>query len=112
MAIKRGSKVDMGGSSASQTDLIFLLLLFLMISTTLINPTPLKLLLTKSSTTNKGKPYTTVSITADVPSLVDTDTVPLAEPAARTEANTEGVEHHHVRVDSARSVSWDERGTG
>ena len=33
MAIKRSSKIDMGGSNSSQTDLIFLLLLFLMMTT-------------------------------------------------------------------------------
>lgn len=38
MAIKRGSKVDKSFSSASMTDLIFLLLLFMLIATTLINP--------------------------------------------------------------------------
>ena len=37
MAIKRGSKVDKSFSSASMTDLIFLLLLFMLIATTLIN---------------------------------------------------------------------------
>ena len=38
MAIKHGSKVDKSYSSASMTDLMFLLLLFLLIATTLINP--------------------------------------------------------------------------
>ena len=78
MAIKRGSKIDMGGSSASQTDLIFLLLLFLMISTTLINPNALKLLLPKSSNANKEKPYTTASITADLQYIVETEQVPFS----------------------------------
>ncbi|MEE1099124.1 MAG: biopolymer transporter ExbD, partial [Alistipes sp.] len=38
MAIKRGSKVDQSFSSASMTDLMFLLLVFLLMATTLINP--------------------------------------------------------------------------
>ena len=42
MAIKRGSKVDKSFSSASMTDLIFLLLLFMLIATTLINPNAIK----------------------------------------------------------------------
>ena len=45
MAIKHGSKVDKSYSSASMTDLMFLLLLFLLIATTLINPNALKLML-------------------------------------------------------------------
>ena len=45
------------------TDLMFQLLLFMLISTTLINPNALKLMLPKSSNQLKEKPYTTVSIT-------------------------------------------------
>ena len=45
MAIKHGSKVDKNFSSSSMTDLMFLLLLFLLIATTLINPNALKLTL-------------------------------------------------------------------
>ena len=49
MAIKHGSKVDKSFSASSMTDLMFLLLLFLLIATTLINPNALKLMLPKSS---------------------------------------------------------------
>ncbi len=62
MAIKRGSKVDKSFSSASMTDLMFLLLLFLLIATTLINPNALKLMLPKSANKLKDKAQTTVSI--------------------------------------------------
>ena len=57
MAIKRGSKVEVGFSASSMTDLIFLLLLFMMLSTTLINPNAVKLTLPKSSNQLKEKPY-------------------------------------------------------
>ena len=40
MAIKRGSKVDKSFSSASMTDLIFLLLLFMLIATRSSTPMP------------------------------------------------------------------------
>ena len=62
MAIKHGSKVDKSYSSASMTDLMFLLLLFLLIATTLINPNALKLMLPKSSNQLKEKAITTVSV--------------------------------------------------
>ena len=38
MAIKRGTRVDPSTSASSMTDLMFQLLLFMLISTTLINP--------------------------------------------------------------------------
>ncbi len=47
------------------TDLMFLLLLFLLIATTLINPNALKLMLPKSSNQLKDKAMTTVSIKPD-----------------------------------------------
>ena len=62
MAIKRGSKVDKSFSSASMTDLMFLLLVFLLMATTLINPNAIKVLLPKSSNRLKEKAITTVTI--------------------------------------------------
>ncbi len=62
MAIKRGSKVEQSFSSASMTDLMFLLLLFLLMATTLINPNALKLMLPRSNNQLKDKAVTSVSI--------------------------------------------------
>lgn len=62
MAIKRGSKVDSGYSSASMTDLMFLLLIFLLMATTLINPNAIKVVLPRSSNQLKDKAITTVTI--------------------------------------------------
>lgn len=62
MAIKRGSKVDKSFSASAMTDLMFLLLIFMIIATTLINPNALKLELPKSSNQLKNKAITTVSI--------------------------------------------------
>lgn len=75
MAIKRGSKVNSSFSSASMTDLMFLLLVFLLIATTLISPNALKLTLPKSNNQVKEKPYTTVSITSDLKYFVETEQV-------------------------------------
>ena len=47
------------------TDLMFLLLIFMLIATTLINPNALKVMLPKSSNQLKEKPYTTVTVTYD-----------------------------------------------
>ena len=72
MAIRRGSKVNSAFSSASMTDLMFLLLVFMLIATTLINPNALKLTLPTSNNQIKEKPYTTVSITSDLQYYVET----------------------------------------
>lgn len=62
MAIKRGSKVDASFSSSSMTDMIFLLLIFMVLATTLINPNAIKVVLPQSTHQSKDKVITTVTI--------------------------------------------------
>ena len=56
---------------SGMTDIVFLLLIFFMITSTLIHPTALKLLLPKSSHQTSAKPLTTVSITSDLQFYVE-----------------------------------------
>ena len=62
MAIRRNSKVNASYSMASMTDIVFLLLIFFLITSTLINPNALRLLLPKSNSQTPSKPLTSVSI--------------------------------------------------
>ena len=62
MAIRRNSKVNANYSMASMTDIVFLLLIFFLITSTLINPNALRLLLPKSNSQTPSKPLTSVSI--------------------------------------------------
>ena len=62
MAIKRTTKVDAGFSMSSMTDLVFLLLIFFLVTSTLINPNALKLLLPKSTGQVAAKATASVSI--------------------------------------------------
>lgn len=76
MAIKRRSKVSSEFSMSSMTDIVFLLLVFFMVTSTLIAPNALKLLLPQSNNqTQANKPITTVSITADLRYAVETQIV-------------------------------------
>ena len=65
MAIRRVSKIDSGFSAASMTDMVFLLLMFVLMALTLVNPNALRLVLPKSDSQVTERPYTTVSVTAD-----------------------------------------------
>ena len=56
MAIKRSSKVDSAFSSSSMTDLVFLLLVFFVLATTLINPNNSVKLTLPSSSSQEGDP--------------------------------------------------------
>jgi len=62
MAIKRGSKVSASFSMASMTDIVFLLLIFFLVTSTLINPNALRLLLPKSNSQTASKPNVSVSV--------------------------------------------------
>jgi biopolymer transport protein ExbD len=66
MSLKRKNKISAEFSMASMTDIVFLLLIFFMISSTLIAPNALKLLLPESNNQTSAKPITTVSITRDL----------------------------------------------
>jgi len=77
MAIRSRNKVDANFSMSSMTDIVFLLLIFFMVTSTLIAPNALKLLLPKSShQTKANKPLTTVSITADLQFAIEKEIVP------------------------------------
>ncbi len=71
MAIQTKNKISPSFSMSGMTDIIFLLLIFFMISSTLISPTALKLLLPKSANQTSAKPFTTVSITKDLKYYVE-----------------------------------------
>ena len=62
MAIKRTTKVDASFSMSSMTDIVFLLLIFFLVTSTLINPNALKLLLPKSTGQVSAKHTVSVSI--------------------------------------------------
>ena len=80
MALKKTSKVSAEFSMSSMTDIVFLLLIFFMVTSTLIAPNALKLLLPKSSNqTMANKPITTVSITKDLNFAVEGQFVRLSE---------------------------------
>jgi biopolymer transport protein ExbD len=66
MALRSRNKVEVGYSVAGMTDIIFLLLLFFMLTSTLVAPNAIKLLLPQSNSQTSNRPITTVSITKDI----------------------------------------------
>lgn len=112
MAIKYGSKVDKSFSSSAMTDLMFLLLIFMLIATTLINPNALKLALPKSSNQLKDKAITTVSIEqkgSGYNYYVELEPVDGIEGVARAlRARLDGQEQPTVSLHCDKTVAVDE----
>lgn len=112
MAIKHGSKVDKSFSASSMTDLMFLLLLFLLIATTLISPNALKLMLPKSTNQLKDKAVTTVSIQKSANGYryyVELQEVESLDGVERAlQARLSGQEEPSVSLHADETVDWGE----
>lgn len=66
MALKKRNKASASFSMSSMTDLVFLLLIFFMITSTVVTPSAIKLLLPQSSSQASAKPLTRVYIDSDI----------------------------------------------
>ncbi len=75
MGIKTRNKVSVNFSMSSMTDIVFLLLIFFMLTSTLVSPNALKLLLPNSNSRTLAKQTISVSITQDLQYFVGTDPV-------------------------------------
>lgn len=75
MAIKRSSKVETSFGASAMTDMMFLLLVFLIILTTLINSNALDILLPKSSNKVSEKATVEMSVTQDLQYYIDGEMV-------------------------------------
>jgi biopolymer transport protein ExbD len=71
MALSARNKVSVNFSSVGMTDVVFNLLIFFMLTSTLVHPNALKLSLPKGTVQTSAKPQTTVSITSDLKLYVE-----------------------------------------
>jgi len=90
------------------TDIVFLLLIFFMVSSTLIAPNALKLLLPQSNSQTSAKPITTVSITEDFQFYIEQTPVSADELEARLTQKLEGQQEPTVSLHVHRSVPMEQ----
>ncbi len=79
MAIQSRNKINLNFSMSGMADIIFLLLIFFMLTSTLIAPNALKLLLPKSNNQTTANPVTSVSITKELNYYVGMKLVTLSQ---------------------------------
>lgn len=91
MAIKIRNKRSLEFSTASMSDLVFLLLIFFMLTSTLVSPNALKVLLPSSSSKTLAKQTISVSINKDLQYFVGTQQVDTAslEAVLKSKLSTE-----------------------
>jgi biopolymer transport protein ExbD len=104
MSIRRVSKVDSGFSAASMTDMVFLLLMFVLMALTLVNPNALRLVLPKSTNNISEKPYTTVSITPDNRYDVETTEVQFSQLEGVLRERLAGIENPMISLHADERV--------
>lgn len=104
MKLKRHSKTDTGFQMSSMTDIVFLLLIFFMVTSTLVAPNALKLLLPRSNSQTAAKPITTVSITTQQQYYVEQTAVPLGGLEAYLQTKLAGEEDPTISLHADKSV--------
>lgn len=106
MPIKSRNKVSINFSMAGMSDIVFLLLIFFMITSTLIHPTALKLMLPRGNQQAAAKPMTTVSITPDLRFFVEDQQVTIETLESVLQQKIGNSEDIYVSVHSDESVPW------
>ena len=101
MAIEARNKISTSFNMSSMTDIVFLLLIFFMVTSTQIAPNGLQVTLPQSSTQVKLIPHVSVSIDANLRFAVNTDVVPFEQVEARLQQELAGQEEPAIvlRVD-------------
>lgn len=113
MALKRRNRVNAAFSMSSMTDIVFLLLIFFMVTSTLIAPNALKLLLPQSNNQTAAKPITTISVTKDLQYYVNEDgalkrvAFNEIEPFLQNRYGV-GNDDIYISLHADKSVPWDE----
>ncbi|MCD6347627.1 MAG: biopolymer transporter ExbD [Bacteroidales bacterium] len=110
MAIKSRNKVNPQFSMSSMTDIVFLLLIFFMITSTMIHPNALKLLLPQSSNQVSAKPITTVSINKNLDYYIETTPIDFNRLEAALKVKFDGVaeDERTISLHAERSVPIEE----
>jgi biopolymer transport protein ExbD len=104
MAITSRNKVGISFSSAGMSDIVFLLLLFFMLTSTLVHPTALKLLLPKGTNQSNARPMTNVSINPDHNYYIEDQLIALENLEAALQARVGANPEIYISVHADRSV--------
>lgn len=98
---------------SSMTDIVFLLLIFFMVTSTLVAPNALKLLLPQSNNQTAAKPITTISITKDLKYYINDEgrlrrvEFREIEPFLQNRYGI-GNDDIYISLHAEKSVPWDE----
>jgi biopolymer transport protein ExbD len=104
MAIRSRNKISTEFSMASMSDLVFLLLIFFMLTSTLVSPNAIKLLLPSSKSRTMAKQTVTVYINQAFEYFIDESPVTAEELAPGLDRKLEGQNEASVVLRADQSV--------
>ncbi|MCB0409069.1 MAG: biopolymer transporter ExbD [Flavobacteriales bacterium] len=108
MTLRSKNKVSTNFSMSSMTDIVFLLLIFFVITSTLISPNALKLLLPKSSSQTLSKQTISVSITKDFDYYINQDKVMFEQIELQLQQQLQGEAEPGIILHVEKSVPIEE----
>jgi biopolymer transport protein ExbD len=107
MAITARNKISINFSSVGMTDVVFNLLIFFMLTSTLVHPSAIKLLLPKGSSQTSAKPQTTVSITSDLNYFIEQQAVPFDQIEATLKQKLGAKPDTYISVHADKTVPFE-----
>jgi len=107
MAISKRNKINISFSSIGMTDVVFNLLIFFMLTSTLVHPTALKLLLPKGSSQTSAKPLTTISITSDLKYFVEQEQINFEDLEDILKQKLGDKPDTYISLHADKSIPWD-----
>ncbi|HNW56824.1 MAG TPA: biopolymer transporter ExbD [Bacteroidales bacterium] len=107
MSLSQRNKVSASFSSVGMTDVVFNLLIFFMLTSTLVHPTALKLLLPKGDSQTSAKPLTTVSITSDLNYYIEDQPIKFDDLEAALKQKLGNAPDTYISLHADKSVPFD-----
>ncbi len=107
MAISKRNKISINFSSTGMTDVVFNLLIFFMLTSTLVHPTALKLLLPKGSSQTSAKPLTTISITSDLKYYVEQEQINFEDLEAVLKQKLGDKPDTYISLHADKNIPWE-----
>lgn len=104
MAIKRNRKTNPNFNMSSMTDIVFLLLIFFLVTSTLVNPNALKLLLPKSTNQLPNQAMVTISIDKDLIYYFNTKVTPFSMLESKVVEELKNTDDPCINIQAEKSV--------
>lgn len=102
--IRRTKRANADFNMSSMTDVVFLLLIFFMATSTLINPNALKLLLPKSTNQTSNSPAAVVSIDRRLTFYLNQKVTPFSQLESRLVALLKDSDEPCISIEAEKSV--------